>query len=216
VYYIVAASGKTVFVRYMVPLVPFLAIFAAIAIHRLSAKWHPSTVALISIFVALPSLSSDVQCNRLLSRKDTRLAAADWIRSHVPSGSRIAMEGSHFGYPQAQRSREWLLDELDSYKAVGLDGRRVLRMLEIEDYPPNPNYYVFEMRPLVSCPRSSFTILFGHRRLPLGRREPNAPRSTKAGAGVVRVRAGATDLDHPFSFFATHFGETSRNRSYGR
>lgn len=143
--YFAAASSGNEFVRYLVPLVPLLAIASGVAVDRLTASWGSLRTSVLVSLVALPSLWSVVCSNRLLTIPDTRLAAADWIRARVPSGSRLAIEGDHFGYPQVHRSREWLAEVLEDYIADGRDGRRVSRMLELDRYPPEPNYYVLEL-----------------------------------------------------------------------
>ena len=56
------------------------------------------------------------------------------------------MHGSDFGFPQVRRNRVWLRDQLEVARKAGQRGRRLTVMLEWEDYPPAPSFYVVELQ----------------------------------------------------------------------
>jgi len=95
-------SGYTVFARYIVPAVPFLCLVAAYAVTEVSRTAtalggrpnlsHAASWALALLVVA-PSAWSVVQFDRLLSREDSRVVAAQWVRARFPDGATIAQVG---------------------------------------------------------------------------------------------------------------------------
>jgi hypothetical protein len=108
-YYIVLGSGLTVFVRYMVPIVPFACLAAAVFVdqfadalddwfnHGHAAVPHVATAALAAVIV-MPTARSSVLFDRLMTKSDTRVLAADWVASHFPTGATIYQNG--YGYVQ--------------------------------------------------------------------------------------------------------------------
>ena len=147
IYYAVAGSGKSVFVRYMIPLVPLLCIAAAVALVRatrhLRGRWW---LPLATCLLAAPALSSSLQFDRLLAREDTRLMAAAWIEANVPSGTRIALVGSEYGYPRLGHTRSWKEARLADIQRVGERGRRLETELRLDDPPRGPVYETVELR----------------------------------------------------------------------
>lgn len=146
-YYLGAGAGRTVFMRYMVPLVPVFCLLAAWGLGRLGRRWHWGWLMLVAALLALPSLSKSLYHDALLGRADTRLLAAEWIQSQIPSGTRLAMTGSPYGYPPLHRSRQWLTQRLEDVRQAGLPGRRLEYMLGLAGYPPEPHYDILELRP---------------------------------------------------------------------
>ncbi len=136
-YYLVAGSSHTVFVRYAIPLLPFLNIFAALLIYDVFGKvahlyigklrhfpairpentkklWKRGVNFAcigLSVLLLIPSIFHIISFNRILSQEDTRLLSARWIEENIPSGSRILMSGT-YGLPQLFKSRESLLAEV--------------------------------------------------------------------------------------------------------
>ena len=108
-YYVILGSGLTVFVRYMVPIVPFLCLTAAVFVDRLADSIgrsletgrarDVSTVALAAI-VMIPTAISSVSFDRLMTKVDTRVIAAGWIASYYPSGASIYQNG--YGFAQVR------------------------------------------------------------------------------------------------------------------
>jgi hypothetical protein len=105
-YYLVAGTAHNVFVRYMIPLVPFLCLFAAwfvaeaaCRLARGSRRRQSAIVAVLGLLVILPSAVSIVQFNRLLSQEDSRLIAGRWLAEHMERGGSIYMSGELYGHP---------------------------------------------------------------------------------------------------------------------
>ena len=146
-YYSVAGGGKTVFFRYMIPILPLLCISAGASLEWLvrAVGLRAAWVAMATFAVASPPLYASIRFDMLLQEKDTRLLASEWIESHVPSGSRIAMVGSDFGFPRLHPSRQWLMDRLRDAQLRGEAGKRFEIRLQSDVIPPQPNYYVIRV-----------------------------------------------------------------------
>jgi 4-amino-4-deoxy-L-arabinose transferase-like glycosyltransferase len=108
-YYAVAGAGYNVFVRYMVPVVPFLCVFAAVLVVEVVARLVRGSraqrvvTAIAAALVVAPSAWSVVQFDVLLSREDNRLVAGRWIHDHVPPGSTLHSTGNLYGHVQLER-----------------------------------------------------------------------------------------------------------------
>jgi 4-amino-4-deoxy-L-arabinose transferase-like glycosyltransferase len=128
VYFALIGVGQTAFARYILPIVPFLCLAAAYATTE-GARWAVTAMArpaalrplmgLLACLIAAPSVWSVVQTNRLLSRSDNRLLAAEWIRTEFPEGVTLHQTGSIYGHVQIRtidalapiRYREHTYDE---------------------------------------------------------------------------------------------------------
>jgi 4-amino-4-deoxy-L-arabinose transferase-like glycosyltransferase len=106
-YYAVAGSGFTVFVRYMMPIVPFVCLAAAYGIDRLTdvvgqvfADDRVSRLAVVALaaVVITPTAASSLLFDRLMARVDTRVLGANWVMSHFPTGASIYQTGWGYGY----------------------------------------------------------------------------------------------------------------------
>jgi hypothetical protein len=89
-YYVTVGRGYTVFVRYITPVVPFLCMTAAVLVVAVARRVvRPALVAPfavgVAILLALPSLQRSFAFDRLLTRTDTRVLAAEWAATHVPA-----------------------------------------------------------------------------------------------------------------------------------
>jgi hypothetical protein len=101
-YYGVMGSGRTVFARYALPLVPFMCLTAAYAIATGAAcvtrslgrpRWQVACTAALSAAVLWPSVRSDIAFDRLLAREDSRVIARRWIETRFAPGDTIAEIG---------------------------------------------------------------------------------------------------------------------------
>jgi hypothetical protein len=164
-YYVAIGAGHTVFVRYMVPLVPLLCLAAAVVVERLASlaarsaqrtahsdggasgwiRWPPdATVRLCAVRCVLcavllaPSLASTLATNRLLNEKDTRVLAAEWMARHVAPGSRVLMLGSHYSLPALHAAPETAL-------AAATDEQDRRRCKMIAEAAPSPAYRLFRL-----------------------------------------------------------------------
>jgi hypothetical protein len=101
IYYLYWGNTTSVFMRYMVPLIPFLCIAGAVGTEFIYCKLidffelpEKNTIAfLLAIVIILPSAYTVIRSNTLLSKKDNRLVAAEWISQNIPEGSTIYHAG---------------------------------------------------------------------------------------------------------------------------
>jgi dolichyl-phosphate-mannose-protein mannosyltransferase len=74
--------------RYLIPLVPFLAIFAGVLTETFARRSQPLAWAAIGVAALLPFIQS-VRTDLFIRQTDTRTLAADFIRAHVPDGATV-------------------------------------------------------------------------------------------------------------------------------
>ena len=106
-YYVVAGAGYNVFVRYMIPVVPFLCISAAFAVDEIAQRVarrgglrRPLVTAALALAVVAPSAWSVVRFDWLLAQEDSRLLAARWVHEQIPAGASIYSSGNLYGHAQ--------------------------------------------------------------------------------------------------------------------
>jgi hypothetical protein len=131
-FYAAIASGYTVFFRYVLPLVPFLCLSAAVAVQD-GARWltrrtrfsHGVTVALIAAAIGLPALVSSTWFDVLLSRTDTRVLAGRWLAANVkPDESLFDAGGTYaqsslLGFSVHLWRLETFDDQTNTFKGAG-------------------------------------------------------------------------------------------------
>src|SRR5262245_19906620 len=98
-FYVAMGSSQLVYARWVVPLVPFLCLMAAVGIDRLAVLLGAPMARLVgapssrtvtkilvvglTVLVIAPSGARAVAFNQLVSRADTRVRAAEWIEGRV-------------------------------------------------------------------------------------------------------------------------------------
>lgn len=96
-YFLLIGKGNAVFLRYMIPVIPFLCISGAVFTAQVS-DWlrqvlRPRAVwfidAILALLIVLPSLINIVHFDRLLAKTDSRLLARAWVYSQAQSGNSI-------------------------------------------------------------------------------------------------------------------------------
>jgi hypothetical protein len=116
-YLVVIMTWSSRFERYAIPLLPTLALLAAVALVRIGAwlgarrslsEWlrpriAPAVVVSIAVLLFAPALTRVVAYHRLLGRPDTRELGSGWIVRQVPPGARIALEPYGVSLPVARR-----------------------------------------------------------------------------------------------------------------
>jgi 4-amino-4-deoxy-L-arabinose transferase-like glycosyltransferase len=143
VYYAIIGRGYGVFLRYAIPLVPYLCITAAVStvylINGLGKYLNPilnkAVMLIFPFLIILPSVYNILRFDILLSKKDNRLIAAEWINKNLPERSSIAIFDSGYGIQLApaslglsdkdmSRSDKIIMDYLRNNKIKGfnLDG----------------------------------------------------------------------------------------------
>lgn len=111
-YFLAIGAGQSTFARYLLPVVPFLAVAAACGVCDLgerASRWiapaHAGVViALLAALVATPSAVTAIQIDRLLSDTDTRVLAAESIATAFPCGATIHQNGFVYGHVQLPTS----------------------------------------------------------------------------------------------------------------
>jgi hypothetical protein len=98
-YFLVMGSTQHYFARYALPLIPFVALYAAeatsathdwLSVKNRSLAWA-TAAALVILALAFPLLRS-IQHDIVLTQIDTRTIAKDWIEENIPSGAKIAAD----------------------------------------------------------------------------------------------------------------------------
>jgi hypothetical protein len=115
--FVVAGASRNVFVRYMLPVVPFLCIgagwlVAQVAVRvsaRVGRPWATAVTVALVVGLAAPTALSSVAFVRILAREDTRVTLAHWMDASLPSGTSVLLAGSRYGHPHPVRWREWAL-----------------------------------------------------------------------------------------------------------
>lgn len=145
VYFLVAGGGGSLFVRYVIPLVPLACVAAACAMSRAVAGSMTATVV-AGLLLAAPATAASLAHDRLLARTDTRVLAAAWIETHAEAGSRVAFTGSSYGHPQLRPGKAWIERQLWEVRRAGGRGRRLALQQQNPSWPPSPAYDLVQLR----------------------------------------------------------------------
>lgn len=106
-YFAVMGSGRTAFVRHMTPMIPFVTLLAAIAIdaaasgltRRRSHRVAMATAVVLTAAVGYSSTIRAVALNRLLSERDSRIIAAEFVKNRFePKGASVFQTGDVYGH----------------------------------------------------------------------------------------------------------------------
>jgi dolichyl-phosphate-mannose-protein mannosyltransferase len=96
------------FPRFALPLLPFLALLAALALVELASRLPAPALGRAALGTALllatagQSLGNDLRHNWLLGQTDSRIQANQWVQANLPPGSRLKVES----YSLLDRSAE--------------------------------------------------------------------------------------------------------------
>jgi hypothetical protein len=84
------------FGRWLMPVLPFVALLAAHAalapVRR--ARWPALAAGLVAVALCLQGAWASVRSDRVLSRSDARAEARAWMLGHVPRGALVVADGS--------------------------------------------------------------------------------------------------------------------------
>jgi len=78
--------------RYLVPVMPFIAVFAALAIESVwTARWrgHQIVSVLLIVTVVAIALTESLRSDLFIRHTDTRTLALEYITAHIPTGTTI-------------------------------------------------------------------------------------------------------------------------------
>jgi 4-amino-4-deoxy-L-arabinose transferase-like glycosyltransferase len=109
-YYLFAGQGYTVFVRYAIPLVPFLCITGAVGVdfinRQIISRFKTSVPYLILFLLVLvaviPLIEKVWRFDSLLMKKDSRLLAVQWLYENVRGTKTLCQQGAVYQYPYLQ------------------------------------------------------------------------------------------------------------------
>lgn len=110
-YFAITGSFHAKFLRYMMPILPVMAVFAAIglvALHEraaLARAWAPRVSAALIGFVAATSFLYALAYENVYTGEHTAVEASRWIYANVPRGARLANEHWEEGIPVAVFTR---------------------------------------------------------------------------------------------------------------
>ena len=98
IYFTYVGTWHAKFIRYMIPIIPFLIIFASYILVRLQGRfstWGRIFVAGVLILTGVWALAFF----SIYTREQTRISASIWIYQHIPPGSYILQEHWDDGLP---------------------------------------------------------------------------------------------------------------------
>jgi hypothetical protein len=89
-YFLVIGHSAVKFMRYMLPLYPFFAISAGYGMYSILSRWKQLSPALLVCLIG--AVIWTLSFVSIYNAPHTRIAATDWIISHIPVGSTLAVE----------------------------------------------------------------------------------------------------------------------------
>jgi hypothetical protein len=98
IYFFYVGSWYTKFIRYMVPVLPFLAFSAAWLMVKIYQKKKKAGKILIG-FVCLTTSLWSIAFFSIYTRESTRISASKWVYENIPPGSKILGEHWDDGLP---------------------------------------------------------------------------------------------------------------------
>jgi 4-amino-4-deoxy-L-arabinose transferase-like glycosyltransferase len=147
-YYLVIGAGRTVFIRYVDPILPFACLLAAVTVVRIATRAArtddriaTALVMLLTGVLVWPSASRVVAFDRLIAHRDNRLVAAEWLESTVPPGSNLCQTGSPYGWLQSLPPGRFPACDFDpSSGMLSLPGSTKPAQLVVIQYSPLAAY----------------------------------------------------------------------------
>lgn len=134
-YLLMGASKFMVYSRYMVPLMPFLYILCAkyltqmVQDLRLKQNLSRGLLIMFCLLVFIHPFLNAMKFERLVSGKDTRILAKQWIEENIPFGSKILMDSGksiNTTGPKIAENRESIIRRL-AYQKKAIEENDGLR-----------------------------------------------------------------------------------------
>ncbi|HTZ11118.1 MAG TPA: glycosyltransferase family 39 protein, partial [Candidatus Margulisiibacteriota bacterium] len=124
-FYIHLVFASQYFSRYVLVLIPFLAIGAGYLLfdylwERVRGAFFRRALIIIAFILISVQAVKSVKADMLFSTKDTRQEALEWIQSNIPVNSRIAFDSTFFRPPVKENTRQLLQKKLLTGKQPGL------------------------------------------------------------------------------------------------
>jgi 4-amino-4-deoxy-L-arabinose transferase-like glycosyltransferase len=163
VYFVYTAGQRFLPLRYIMPVLPFIALFAAVgavwlwrragSLRVLASPSARGALAAAGIVLLLfgPTRDSIALARALAQDRDTRALAVDWLRAHVPPGATVAFESElRWFIPDVNRLPFVVVyssqgDDAAWYRAhrvafAVVDARSGLRSQDVVFRAPSPSY----------------------------------------------------------------------------
>jgi 4-amino-4-deoxy-L-arabinose transferase-like glycosyltransferase len=157
--------------RYVLPIVPFVCIYAAYFIYKVKKKNRGIShlililYPLLLILVLVPNIIKVLWLDYIALQKDTRLLAKEWIEENIAPGSKIAL-GHSFFCPKLWPTKEQLREKIKEAKTVG-QKIKLRAFLSSKNYPrknynlyflgdreKKPSQYLFSLPLIESTPEA--------------------------------------------------------------
>lgn len=145
IYYILGFRGYAVYLRYAIPLIPFLcitgAIFTVFISEKLEQKINSGLKKYLSYALAIlliaPSTYKIIQFDTLISKKDNRLIAIEWINNNLKKNNSIVQIGAKYSRLElSNKLYEWTYDDKSGVFEYRKERKNGLpRYIIIQQYP---------------------------------------------------------------------------------
>ncbi len=91
-YILVVGNFAVGFMRYMLPVYPFFAIFAAFFVYEFTKNIRPNQKLIIYYLFIITSLIWPFSFIQIYTQPNTRIQASSWISKNIPTGKTLAVE----------------------------------------------------------------------------------------------------------------------------
>ncbi|MBN1405134.1 MAG: glycosyltransferase family 39 protein, partial [Candidatus Omnitrophica bacterium] len=163
VFYLSLVFFSQSFPRYVLALVPFVAIGAAYFIFDVLGSYCKSafskvSLSLLAVFLIVPMFAFSIKSDALFSSKDTRVISANWIKDNLPLGSKIACDSTFFR-PALEQPYSQIREKIGVLnKQPALKGLKT-KKLELQLKSMDENYVGFPIYFLAQDPASQGQFL---------------------------------------------------------
>lgn len=124
--------------RYILPVVPILALLSAVTITQVKEKVGKHFSIPLLVVVLLVALYGPVMFDLRLALPSTRLQAREWILTHIPSGARVVTLDETLNFPEDERT----FRDIQTYTPTFLTKKRVYLLNNPSAQYSGTRYYV--------------------------------------------------------------------------
>lgn len=159
-YYLILVKAAQPYDRYVLPLLVPVILLAADFVSRHASGPHSkkSLFLLMVVLVFLPNLAKSLLSGAVLSAKDTRTEAKEWIEANIPGGSALAL-GWEFFLPRLNFSEEQLREKKENLEnGAALSGVRARRLDFYLQRSDAKRYRLFFLREDAGSPDENRTL----------------------------------------------------------
>lgn len=157
IYYLINGSSKLNFSRYWNPVLPFLVLlwvrFLYDGVNKIckGVRLQNIFLILIPLLLTLSPIYQSIRFGYLISQKDTRTLAKEWIEKNIPAGTKIALDKEG---PQIYQNKDGIYAEYLSQVEEGVktvEGRSY-KLTPAEPIGSKKQYYELLLQMPVSQP----------------------------------------------------------------